>query len=69
VTSPLTRKGKIIFGVGCGLVTIIIRRLGGLPEGVCYSILLMNAITPLIDRYTKPRPLGLIKAVKNAVKK
>jgi electron transport complex protein RnfD len=69
VTSPITRKGRIIFGVGCGLVTIIIRHLGGLPEGVCYSILLMNAITPLIDRYTKPRPLGLIKEGKNAVKK
>ena len=58
VTSPMTAKGQIIFGVGCGIVTVLIRQWGGYPEGVCYSILLMNALVPLIDRYTKPRRLG-----------
>jgi len=58
VTSPMTAKGQIIFGVGCGIVTVVIRQWGGYPEGVCYSILLMNALVPLIDRYTKPRRLG-----------
>lgn len=58
VTSPMTVKGQIIFGVGCGIVTVLIRQWGGYPEGVCYSILLMNALVPLIDRYTKPRRLG-----------
>ncbi len=58
VTSPMTAKGQIIFGIGCGIVTVLIRQWGGYPEGVCYSILLMNALVPLIDRYTKPRRLG-----------
>ena len=66
VTSPLTHRGRIIFGLGCGLVTMVIRLWGGLPEGVCYSILFMNAMTPIIDRYVKVRPLGLKKAVRNA---
>ncbi|MBL7084922.1 MAG: RnfABCDGE type electron transport complex subunit D [Candidatus Omnitrophica bacterium] len=59
VTSPLTNKGKLIFGFGCGLFTSIIRLWGGYPEGVCYAILLMNAATPLIDRYTKLRRFGV----------
>ena len=58
VTSPVTRKGMIIFGAGCGLVTCVIRIWGGYPEGVSYSILLMNAAVPLIDRFTKPRVFG-----------
>jgi len=58
VTSPLTKKGGVIFGIGAGMITCVIRILGGYPEGVCYSILLMNAFTPLIDRYVKPRRLG-----------
>lgn len=58
VTSPLTRKGQIIFGAGCGLLTAIIRLWGGYPEGVSYAILMMNAATPIIDRYTKPRVYG-----------
>ncbi len=58
VTSPLTRKGQIIFGLGCGLITAVIRIWGGYPEGVCYSILMMNAATPIIDRYTKNRTYG-----------
>ena len=63
VTSPLTNRGKIIFAVALGVLTMLIRRFGGMPEGVCYSILFMNAITPLIDRATKTRPYGLVKQV------
>ena len=48
----------IIFGIGCGIVTTAIRYFGQYPEGVCYSILFMNACTPLIDRYTKPKKFG-----------
>jgi len=58
VTSPLTNKGRLIFGFGCGLFTSVIRLWGGYPEGVCYAILLMNAAAPLIDRHTKPRRFG-----------
>ncbi len=58
VTSPLTVRGQIVFGVGCGVLTAVIRLYGGYPEGVCYSILLMNTFVPLIDRYTRPRKLG-----------
>ncbi len=58
VTSPVTRRGMLIFGVGCGLLTAIIRLWGGYPEGVSFAILLMNAATPLIDRYTRPRVFG-----------
>ena len=58
VTSPLTGKGQIIFGLGCGLITVIIRLWGGYPEGVSYAILMMNAATPIIDRYTKNRIYG-----------
>lgn len=58
VTSPITKTGSWIFGIGAGLILIIIRLYGGLPEGVMYSILLMNAVTPLINRYTKPKPFG-----------
>lgn len=61
VTSPMTRTGKIIFGAGAGIITVIIRLYGGYPEGVCYAILLMNAAVPLIERYTQPRPYGLKK--------
>ena len=61
VTSPLTTRGKIIFAVGAGVLVVLIRVLGNMPEGVAYSILVMNAFTPLIDRYVKPRPYGLVK--------
>lgn len=57
-TTPLTTSGKIIFGVGCGLVTFIIRNFGSYPEGVSFSILLMNLLTPYIDKLTKLVPLG-----------
>ena len=66
VTSPITHRGRIIFGIGCGVLTIIIRRFGGMPEGVYYAILFMNAVTPLIDRYVKVRPFGFQKVVKSA---
>jgi electron transport complex protein RnfD len=58
VTAPLTGKGRFIFGLGCGAITALIRLYGGYPEGVSYSILIMNAVTPLIDRFTAPRPFG-----------
>ncbi len=58
VTSPITRKGRWIFGIGCGIITIIIRIWGGYPEGVSYSILLMNVFTPVIDRMTRERIFG-----------
>ncbi len=62
VTSPVTKTGRIIFGAGAGLLVVIIRLKGGYPEGVCYSILLMNVVTPLIDRYTKARVFGRVKS-------
>lgn len=58
VTSPLTAKGQIVFGIGCGLLTAVIRLWGGYPEGVSYAILMMNAAAPIIDRYTKKRIYG-----------
>ena len=58
VTSPLTNKGMLLFGFGCGALTILIRLYGGYPEAVCYSILLMNTTVPLIDRWTQPRIFG-----------
>ena len=61
VTTPLTKKGQLVFGLGCGLITFVIRRFGGYPEGVCYSILIMNAFVPLIDRHIRPRIYGLKK--------
>jgi len=61
VTTPLTTKGKIIFAVGAGALVVLIRFYGTMPEGVCYSILLMNAFTPLIDRHVRPKVFGLVK--------
>ncbi|WP_209262333.1 RnfABCDGE type electron transport complex subunit D [Thiorhodococcus minor] len=58
VSSPLTPRGAWIFGIGIGLLVVLIRVFGGFPEGVMYAILLMNAATPLIDRYTQPRVFG-----------
>ena len=58
VTSPVTKKGRWVFGIGCGIITMVIRLWGGLPEGVMYSILLMNALTPLINKATRPRRYG-----------
>jgi electron transport complex protein RnfD len=58
VTSPLTKKGMFIFGFGVGAFTILIRLVGEYPEGVMYSVLLMNSIAPLIDRFAKLVPAG-----------
>ncbi len=62
VTSPVTQRGMLIFGFGCGLLTVLIRLFGGYPEGVSFAILLMNAATPLIDRYTRPKIYGQVAA-------
>jgi Na+-translocating ferredoxin:NAD+ oxidoreductase subunit D len=58
VTSPVTRTGAWLFGIGIGLLVVLIRTWGGLPEGVMYAILLMNALVPFINRYTRPRVFG-----------
>jgi electron transport complex protein RnfD len=58
VTSPLTAKGQVIYAVGCGVITMLIRAFGSLPEGVSYAIVLMNIVTPLIDSGTRPKPFG-----------
>ncbi len=62
-TSPLTNKGKVIFGVGCGVITVLIRLYGSLPEGVSYAVLIMNVLTPYIDRKTITKTFGKKKAV------
>lgn len=64
VTIPMTREGQVIFAAGAGALTVLIRLVGGYPEGVCYALLLMNAVTPLIDRFVKPRMFGEGGAVK-----
>jgi len=61
VTCPVTSKGQLLFGFGCGLITIIIRMWGGYPEGVSFAIVLMNIVTPMIDRYIRPVRYGAIK--------
>ncbi len=65
-TSPMSLKGKIIFALGCGVITSVIRLWGGYPEGVSYSILLMNLTVPLINRAFKPKRFGVVKAVAEA---
>lgn len=60
-TSPMSIKGEVIFALGCGFLSFIIRRFGGYPEGVSYSILIMNLLVPLIDRFTAPRTFGGLK--------
>lgn len=64
VTCPINPLGKVIFGFGCGAITLLIRLQGGYPEGVCYSILIMNSIVPLIDKFCKPRRFGVVKTNK-----
>ena len=63
VTSPMTHKGQIVFGIGCGLLTVLIRILGAYPEGVSFAILIMNALVPLINKGFKPKTFG--ETVKN----
>lgn len=64
VTSPITFRGRILFGIGCGVLTVVIRLVGGFPEGVSFAILLMNLTVPLLDRYSKPVVFG--KAARRA---
>ncbi len=58
VTSPLTSKGKVIFGIGCGVITAMIRLFGSMSEGVSFSIMLMNMLTPTIEQFTTPKVFG-----------
>ena len=60
-TSPMTAPGQVIFAFGCGLIAMLIRAFGGYPEGVSYSILIMNLAVPIIDRLTPPRVFGEAK--------
>ena len=61
-TTPVTFWGKLIFGVGCGLITLLIRNFASYPEGVSFAILLMNILTPYIEKVTRPRVFGGVKA-------
>ncbi len=61
VTSPLTNKGKLIYAIGCGILTVLIRRFGSLPEGVSFSIIIMNILVPHIERLTTPKAFGTVK--------
>lgn len=63
-TTPLTTKGKLVFAVGCGLITFVIREFGTYPEGVSYAILIMNILTPQIDKFTMNKPFGVVKGAK-----
>ena len=60
VTTPITNKGRVIFGIGCGIITCVIRFWGSFPEGVSFGILLMNIVTPYIDMATKKKPIGAL---------
>lgn len=64
-TTPISTKGKIIFGLGCGIITFVIRQFGSFPEGVSFSILLMNVLTPYIEQLTRTKVLGAKEAEKN----
>ena len=64
VTTPMTTKGKILFGFGVGAITVVIRLWGAYPEGVSFAILIMNALTPLINKVCKPTIFGAVKPVK-----
>ena len=63
-TSPVTKKGQLIYAIGCGLFTVLIRYFGSYNEGVCYSIMVMNLLVALIDKYTKPTRFGVVKSDK-----
>ena len=68
-TSPINRKGRIIFGIGCGLITSVIRLFGSLPEGVSFSIILMNILVPHIEHLTIPKAFGVVKEKKEKEEK
>ena len=67
-TSPINFKGKIIFGIGCGIITSMIRLFGSLPEGVSFAIILMNILVPHIENLTTPKPFGTVKEKKSKEK-
>ena len=64
VTSPMTHKGQLIYGVSIGFLTLVIRNWGSYPEGMSFAILIMNAFTPLINTYVKPKRFGEVPAKK-----
>ncbi|MCX7040484.1 MAG: RnfABCDGE type electron transport complex subunit D, partial [Spirochaetes bacterium] len=68
VTAPTTPNGRLVFGLGCGAVTFLIRQYGGFPEGVCYAILFMNCLSPLIELYVRPRRFGAPRKAKGGAK-
>ena len=62
VTTPTTFWGQIIFGIGCGVITFAIRKFGAYPEGVSFAIIIMNVVTPLIERFTRPKSFGEVRS-------
>lgn len=69
VTSPLTKAGQIVYAIGCGVLTVVIRYFGGYPEGVSYAILIMNLCVVLLDRIGRPVKFGAPKKGKKEVAK
>jgi electron transport complex protein RnfD len=65
VTSPLSRNGKILFGIGCGLLTALLRIFGSMSGGVSFAIIFMNILTPHLDRWTIPVPFGGVRRAKS----
>lgn len=63
-TSPDTFRGVVIYAIGCGLLTAVFRKFGTMPEGVSFAILIMNIVTPLLDKYVRPRPFGYVRPEK-----
>jgi len=61
VTSPMTKRGMFVYGIGIGVITVVIRLFGSYPEGVSFAILIMNAFTPLINTYIKPKRFGEVR--------
>ncbi|WP_409967331.1 RnfABCDGE type electron transport complex subunit D [Bengtsoniella intestinalis] len=68
-TSPISKTGQLVFGIGCGVFTVFIRYFGALNEGVCYSIMVMNLLVPLIDAHIRPTRFGVVKAKKEGAAK
>ena len=67
-SSPVTHRGQIVFGIGCGLITVFIRYFGTYSEGVCFAIIIMNCTVWLLDRYIKPVRFGFVKPEKSEKK-
>jgi len=66
VTSPVSTSGKVVFALGCGIITVLIRVKGGFSEGVCFSILIMNLAVPALDKLLVPKPFGAVQVKANA---